>query len=138
MEESKASKPTEFDAFCQKKIREFRQFVTKLISVGAPVKAKLQKLIVMIIALHTPGSRGKTRKNCFDGVDKVSLMIGLVLVRTKFHTVALEEFLNKRPELMKQKIAVGHLTGQGSAEELCLPGTQQATVLKEFRKGNSS
>lgn len=61
-----------------------------------------------------------------------------MLVRTKFHTVALEEFLNKRPELMDKQIAVGHLTGQGSAEELCLPGTQQATVLKEFRKGNSS
>jgi hypothetical protein len=37
--------------------------------------------------------------------------------------------------LVKHKITVGHLTGQGSAEELCLPGTQQATVLKEFRKG---
>ena len=36
---------------------------------------------------------------------------------------------------MKRKIAVGHLTGQGSADDLCLPGTQQATVLKEFRKG---
>jgi hypothetical protein len=56
-------------------------------------------------------------------------------VRTKFHTVALEEFLNKRPELIQRQIAVGHLTGQGSAEELSLPGTQQATVLKEFRKG---
>jgi hypothetical protein len=30
---------------------------------------------------------------------------------------------------------VGHLTGQGSAGDLCLPGTQQETVLKEFRKG---
>ncbi len=58
-----------------------------------------------------------------------------MLVRTKFHTVALEEFLNKRPELIRNKIFVGHLTGQGSAEELCLPGTQQATVLNEFRKG---
>jgi ERCC4-related helicase len=62
----------------------------------------------------------------------------LVLVRTKFHTVALEEFLNKRPELIKHQISVGHLTGQGSAEELGLPGTQQATVLKEFRKGTKS
>jgi len=65
----------------------------------------------------------------------LSYFIGLVLVRTKFHTVALEEFLNKHPEMIKHKIAVGHLTGQGSADELCLPGTQQATVLKEFRKG---
>ncbi len=59
----------------------------------------------------------------------------MVLVRTKFHTVALEEFLNKRSELIKRQIVVGHLTGQGPAEELCLPGTQQATVLNEFRKG---
>ncbi len=57
------------------------------------------------------------------------------MVRTKFHTVALEEFLNERPELIKQQINVGHLTGQGSADENGLPGTQQATVLKEFRKG---
>jgi hypothetical protein len=37
--------------------------------------------------------------------------------------------------LIRHQIAVGHLTGQGSADELSLPGTQQATVLKEFRKG---
>ncbi len=58
-------------------------------------------------------------------------------MRTKFHTVALEEFLNKRSELASRQISVGHLTGQGSAEELGLPGTQQATVLKEFRKGKT-
>ncbi|CAF1036493.1 unnamed protein product [Adineta steineri] len=33
---------------------------------------------------------------------------------------------------------VGHLTGQGSADELCLPGTQQATLLNEFRKGTKT
>jgi len=33
---------------------------------------------------------------------------------------------------------VGRLTGQGSAGDLCSPGTQQETVLKEFRKGTKS
>lgn len=61
--------------------------------------------------------------------------VGLILVRTKFHAVALEEFFNKHPEIQKHKIHAGRLTGQGSAEELSLPGTQQATVLNEFRKG---
>lgn len=61
--------------------------------------------------------------------------LGLVLVKTKFHTAALEEYLNKQPELVQRGIAVGRLTGQGSADELCLPGSQQMTVLNLFRKG---
>ena len=64
--------------------------------------------------------------------------LGLILVRTKFHTVALEEYLSEQPALKERQIAVGRLTGQGSAEELCLPGTQQATVLNEFRKGTTT
>jgi hypothetical protein len=59
----------------------------------------------------------------------------LVLVPTKFHTVALEEFLNKHQQLIERDIVVGHLTGQGSVEDHCLPGAQQAAVLNEFRKG---
>jgi hypothetical protein len=135
LQKSMASKPTPFDTFCQKKLEEFRECVAIQMSRSGPLKAKLQKLIDMIINLHTPGSRGNPIKNNSLWYCKTLYLVGLVLVRTKFHTVALEEFLNKCPNLIKHKIVVGHLTGQGSTEELSLSGTQQATVLKEFRKG---
>ena len=80
-------------------------------------------------------SRRWERSGWSSAFNEVVCDLGLVLVRTKFHTVALEEYLNKQPELIQRGIAVGHLTGQGSAEELCLPGSQQMTVLNQFRKG---
>lgn len=109
------------------------------LSKSKPLKQKLRKLVELIVALHKPGSRGNIilairKKSKF----YQSYFLGLVLVRTKFHTVALEEFLNKRSELVNSQIIVGRLTGQGPAEELCLPGTLQATVLKEFRKGTKN
>lgn len=61
--------------------------------------------------------------------------LGLILVRTKFHTIALEEYLNVHPLLSSRAIKTGHMTGQGSVEEMGLPGGQQATVLKQFREG---
>ncbi|CAF1411589.1 unnamed protein product [Rotaria sp. Silwood1] len=117
IQESIPSIPTIFDQFCQKKLQGFLEFVAMQTSLSVAVKAKLIKLVEMIISLHTPNCRG------------------LILVRTKFHAATLEDFLNKNPELIKRQICVGYLTGQGSAENLALPGTQQATVLNEFRKG---
>ncbi|CAF1045185.1 unnamed protein product [Rotaria sordida] len=120
LEESKPSIPTTLDKFCQQKLEEFHELVAMQISCSVPIKAKLKKLIEMIICLHSSHCRG------------------LILVRTKFHAVSLEAFLNKNPELIKRKISVGYLTGQGSAEDLSLPGSQQATVLNEFRKGTKN
>ncbi|UJR31193.1 hypothetical protein I4U23_018699 [Adineta vaga] len=120
LQDCSPSNPTAFQAFCQKKLNELHAHVAKQISLNAPPKLKLQKLVEVLISLHAPNCRG------------------LVLVRTKFHTVALEKFLNEHPQMRKRQISVGHLTGQGSADDLCLPGTQQATVLNEFRKGTKS
>ncbi|CAF3376015.1 unnamed protein product [Rotaria socialis] len=117
LKESTAGNPTQFDKFCRIKSDEFLKFVTIQISNSIEVKAKLKKLVEMIIYLHTGNCRG------------------LVLVRTKFHAVSLETFLNKHSDLKKRQIFAGHLTGQGSAEELSLPGNQQSKVLDEFRKG---
>jgi hypothetical protein len=62
LQESTASKPTQFDAFCQKKLQEFREHVAIYQSRSHPLKAKLQKLIDMIIYLHAPGCRGNIIK----------------------------------------------------------------------------
>ncbi|CAF2758274.1 unnamed protein product [Rotaria sp. Silwood2] len=120
LQESMPSAPTTFDKFCQRKLEEFHEFAAIQVSFSAPVKAKLAKLVEMIVNLHTLNCRG------------------LILVRTKFHAVALEEFLNKNPKLIERQISVGYLTGQGSAEDLSLPGGQQATVLNQFRKGTKN
>ncbi|CAF0876492.1 unnamed protein product [Adineta steineri] len=117
---STPSLPTRFEKFCQEKLKEFRDCAKQQMLSSIMDKPKLRKLIDLITKLHDPGCRG------------------LILVRTKFHTVALEEFLNNHPDIMKRQIAVGHLTGQGSADELCLPGTQQAVLLNEFRKGTKT
>ena len=58
-----------------------------------------------------------------------------MLVRTKFHAFSLKKFLNEQPEIKENKIIADQLTGQGPAEQLCLPGTLQGTVLKHFRQG---
>jgi hypothetical protein len=62
LQESTPSKPTPFDIFCQKKLAEFRQFLAMEISRSAPIKPKLNKLVDMIVALHTPGCRGNISK----------------------------------------------------------------------------
>lgn len=61
--------------------------------------------------------------------------LGLILVQTKFHTIALEKYLNDHADLARLGIKVGRLTGQGSTDEMALPGNQQATALDLFRRG---
>jgi hypothetical protein len=56
--EAMPSTPTPFDIFCRKKLNEFRDCVTMQLSRTGPLKAKLQKLVDMIIYLHAPGCRG--------------------------------------------------------------------------------
>ena len=91
-------------------------------------------MISLIVRLHTIESRGKSEKTSFLFVKVCCL--GLVLVKTKFHTFALEKFLSAQTEMTKNQIRVGRLTGQGSNEELSLSSNQQATVLEHFRSGN--
>jgi hypothetical protein len=63
LQESAASKPTPFDISCQKKLEEFRECVAMRLSSSAPLKAKLQKLVDMIIHLHTHDCRGNILKH---------------------------------------------------------------------------
>jgi hypothetical protein len=65
LEGTAPAKPTPFDVFCQKKLNEFRACVKKEISRSAPVKAKLQKLVELIISLHAPDCRGNIMKLYF-------------------------------------------------------------------------
>jgi hypothetical protein len=65
IQESTATKPTSFDTFCQKKLDEFRDCVSRQVSSSGPLKAKLQKLVDMIINLHSPGCRGNILKPSF-------------------------------------------------------------------------
>ena len=140
LRESTPSTPTAFQQFCQKKIDEFRQCVALEISRPLPVSDKLKKLVELILQLHGSGHRGNGVPSSSIGsrFRPVHGLVGLVLVRTKFHTTALEEYLSQQSALKERQIAVGHLTGQGSADELSLPGTQQATVLNQFRKGTKN
>jgi hypothetical protein len=64
------------------------------------------------------------------------LVLGLILVKTKFHTIALEHYLNRIQALIDRGITVGHLTGQSSGDELGLSSFQQTTILNEFRQGS--
>jgi hypothetical protein len=59
LQESAPTEPTPFDVFCQKKLKEFRDCAAKQISRSVPVKAKLQKLVDMIVYLQGPNCRGK-------------------------------------------------------------------------------
>lgn len=141
LKDLKPEKPTPFDAFCQTKLNQFRSIVAQQMSARAPVSAKLQRLVDLIVNLHKPTSRGQwwSTYNCsMTSVHKStdSYLAGLILVRTKCHTLALRDFLEQHPKIKERKISVGRLTGQGPSEDLCLPGTQQATVLSEFRKGS--
>ena len=58
LKNSAPTKPTQFDIFCQKKLKEFRDCVQRQISPSVPIKAKLQKLVDMIVYLHTSNCRG--------------------------------------------------------------------------------
>jgi hypothetical protein len=60
LQESMASKPTSFDVFCQNKLKEFHECVTIQLSRSISLKAKLQKLVDLIINLHVSDCRGNT------------------------------------------------------------------------------
>ncbi|CAF5107256.1 unnamed protein product, partial [Rotaria sp. Silwood1] len=62
IQESITSIPTIFDQFCQKKLQGFLEFVAMQTSLSVAVKAKLIKLVEMIISLHTPNCRGNIMK----------------------------------------------------------------------------
>jgi hypothetical protein len=58
LQQTPPTKPTPFDVFCQKKLNEFRDCVAKQISCSVSPKAKLRKLVNLILTLHGPDCRG--------------------------------------------------------------------------------
>ncbi|CAF0782585.1 unnamed protein product [Didymodactylos carnosus] len=107
----------QFELECRRYWENFRRFVENHRSDQPYVKNKLKKLTDLILQLHESESKG------------------LILVRTKFHTVALEIFLSEHPDLIARNIRPGRLTGQGSLEDMYMPANIQMASLNQFRSG---
>ncbi|CAF0722745.1 unnamed protein product [Brachionus calyciflorus] len=114
VKDSVVEEPTTIKSFCMSKINDF---LIELEKKSNFINPKLSCLIKMILKYNKENSRG------------------LVLVRTRHHTKALCEYLNKVNDLKENGISCGFLIGLGCVDGISMNENQQRESIENFKNG---